>query len=112
VSEGIFHIVSENVEEEHIPGYMEDVSVEEHGCEEGGKVLSIKYVGWDHREVCVEPICILVDCEIEGKEHVEQEGDEGHDVCYQEDSSYVRGSFGAVFVAYRKQRIFTSLPIS
>lgn len=60
VSEGIFHVVSENVEKEHVPAYMKNSAVEEDGRNERVKISSLDYFGWDHGEVVVKPVCKLI----------------------------------------------------
>jgi hypothetical protein len=60
VSEGIFHVVSENVEEEHVSAYVKHATVEEHGGGKDVKVSSLEYFGWNHCEVVVETVCILI----------------------------------------------------
>ena len=57
VSKSIFYVVSEDVEIEHVPAYVKNVSVKEKGCEESVKVFSLNYFGWNHGEIVIDPVC-------------------------------------------------------
>ena len=57
MSEGVFHIVSEDVKKEQVSAYVEDVGVEEEGCEECVKIFSLNNFGWNHGEIVVNPVC-------------------------------------------------------
>ena len=57
VAESVFHVVSEDVEKKHVSTYVEDVGVEEQGCEEGVKIFSLKYFVWNHGEIVENPVC-------------------------------------------------------
>jgi len=60
VSEGVFHVVSEDVKKEHVPDYVKNSAVEEDGRNKGVKISSLDYFGWNHGEVVVEPVCKLM----------------------------------------------------
>ena len=56
VTESVFHVVSEDVKEEHVSTDMKNVGVKEDGCEEGVKVFSLKYFVWNHGEIVEKPV--------------------------------------------------------
>ena len=53
----VLYVVSEDVEVEHVPAYVKNVGVKEKGCEEGVKVFSFDYFGWNHGEIVIDPVC-------------------------------------------------------
>lgn len=56
MSEGVFHIVSEDVEKEHVSTNVEDVRMKKNGCKDGVKIFPSNYFGWNHSEVVEEPV--------------------------------------------------------
>ena len=53
----ILYVVSEDVEVQHVAAYVKNVGAKEQRCEEGVKVFSLDYVGWNHGETVVDPVC-------------------------------------------------------
>jgi hypothetical protein len=57
VPQSILYVVSKNVELEHVPAYVKNIGVKKQGREEGVKVFSLDYIGWNHGEIFVDPVC-------------------------------------------------------
>ena len=57
MTKSVFNVVSEDVKKEHVSTYMKNVSVKEHGCEEGVKIFPSNNFGWNHSEIVEDPVC-------------------------------------------------------
>jgi hypothetical protein len=105
----ILYVVSEDVKVEHVAAYVKNVGVKEQGCEEGVKVFSSDYFGWNHGKTVVNPVCEYTYARVFREKDVEQQRDKSKNIHQYKNPRYVRSGFGTIRVPNRNQK-FSSNP--
>lgn len=84
---------------------MKNVGVKKQGCKEGVKVFSLKYFGWNHGEIVIDPVCEQIYAGVFRKKRIEQQGDKSQNIYHYENPRYVRGGFGTIRVPNGNQKL-------
>ena len=101
----ILYVVSEDVEVEHVPAYVKNVGVKKQGCKEGVKVFSLKYFGWNHGEIVIDPVCEQIYAGVFRKKRIEQQRHKSQKIYHNKNPRYVRSGFGTIRVPNRNQKL-------